>query len=183
MQKSFPEIFSSPHTFHFTPATMPELDSDWPDLPPYTYVPGFAPHPISDPNGHLRSFCPPQAWDRQQHVQWGQQLFEHGYYWESHEAWEHLWWELGRASDDALIVKGLIKLAACGVKCREGNAVGAARHAKRAAELLAAGSESSLFKGLNLQTALDTAQQAAQTPPVNFVAPSHQPVPLPGMCI
>ena len=101
----------------------------FPDLPPYTYVPGFAAHPISHPDGHMRDFELPTDWSQSQFLQWGQRLFNNGYYWEAHEVWEHVWLELGRTTDDALIVKGLIKLAASGVKCREGNATGATRHA------------------------------------------------------
>lgn len=167
----------------FRPRFMPELQTDFPDLPPYTYVPGCAPHPISAPDGHLRDFRLPQEWSRQDHLQWGRRLFEHGYYWEAHEAWEHLWLELGRTSRDALMVKGLIKLAASAVKCREGSAAGAMRHAARAAELLRGESDPELFEGCNLEAALESAQRIASSPPVNFVSPSDRPVPLPGLQI
>lgn len=153
------------------------------DLPPYTYVPGHAPHPISDPDGHMREVSLPDTWTHPQQLQWGRRLFEHGYYWEAHEAWEHLWLELGRTSPVALTVKGLIKLAASGVKCREGNAVGARRHASRAAELLAPAADPDLFADWNLHIARESARQLAQSPPVDHVAPSDQPVPLPGMQI
>lgn len=154
--------------------------SHFPDLPPYTYVPGYAPHPISDPDGHMRKSRLPESWSPQDHFQWGKRLFDHGYYWEAHEAWEHLWLELGRASPEALTVKGWIKLAASAVKCREGNATGAIRHAMRAAELLRAGSDSSLFDARRLKVALESAERIAKTPPVDHVAPSDQPIPLPG---
>ncbi|MCP4174367.1 MAG: DUF309 domain-containing protein [Fuerstiella sp.] len=58
----------------------------------------------------------------------GMFLFNLGSYWEAHEAWEHLWMALGRSGSEADIVKGLIKLAACGVKCLQANPVGASRH-------------------------------------------------------
>ena len=44
----------------------------------------------------------------------------------------------GRKGADATALKGLIKLAAAGVKAREGNAAGVERHARRAAELFRA---------------------------------------------
>lgn len=150
------------------------------ELPPYTYVPGYAPHPISDPDGHLRAFRPPESWGLDDHFRWGVRLFQNGYYWEAHEAWEHVWLELGRTSDEAVAVKGLIKLAASGVKCREGQANGAVRHAMRAAELLSAAPESLHFAGEHLAVARRSADKIAASPPVNHVAPSDRPIPLPG---
>ena len=110
------------------------------ELPRYTYVPGLTPHPVSDPRGHWREtrpVCssPAAAFD------FATQLFNAGYYWEAHEVWEGVWGALGRRGRDADRVKGLIKLAACGVKCLEQNAEGARRHASRAAELLTSASE------------------------------------------
>ena len=67
--------------------------------------------------------------------QWAVQLFNAGYYWESHEAWESLWHAAGRSGALADFLKGLIKLAAAGVKLREHNLVGVERHARRALEL------------------------------------------------
>lgn len=125
----------------------------------------------------------PDAWTQQQQLQWGRRLFEHGYYWEAHEAWEHLWLELGRTSPVALTVKGLIKLAASGVKCREGNAAGAIRHASRAAELLEPVQDADLFAHWNLQAARETARRLADSPPVDHVPPSDHPIPLPGVTV
>ena len=64
------------------------------------------------------------------------ELFNHGFYWEAHEAWEHVWIEYGKRGPQADFIKGLIKLSACGVKCLEGNRTGAERHLRRAVELL-----------------------------------------------
>lgn len=63
-------------------------------------------------------------------------MFQHGYYWEAHEAWETAWIAAGRRGPLADYLKALIKLAACGVKCLAGNRPGAIRHARRAQELL-----------------------------------------------
>jgi hypothetical protein len=67
---------------------------------------------------------------------WGIDLFNHGYYWEAHEAWEDLWRDAERGSRRRLAFKGLILLAAAGVKIREGKRGAAAKHAGRAAALL-----------------------------------------------
>ena len=103
------------------------------DLPKYTYVPGISPHPVSDLRGHAYGVPRPVSTGS---LQPGIALFNHGFYWESHEAWEAEWLALGRTGPRADFVKGLIKLAACGVKCLEQNAAGARRHAQRAMELL-----------------------------------------------
>jgi predicted metal-dependent hydrolase len=66
----------------------------------------------------------------------GLDLFNHGYYWEAHEAWEGLWQVADRDGTLRTLFKGLILLSAAGVKIRERKNAAAARHAKRAAALL-----------------------------------------------
>jgi DUF309 family protein family protein len=66
---------------------------------------------------------------------WGLDLFNYGYYWEAHEAWEGLWQVADRDGPLRMLFKGLILLSAAGVKTRERKNVAAARHAKRAAAL------------------------------------------------
>jgi uncharacterized protein len=111
-------------------------------LPPYSYVPGKFPHPTSDERGHsygrVEPPCAPPASDNWRSCvpySWGFDLFNHGYYWEAHETWEAVWHACGRAGTKADLVKGLIKLAAAGVKAREGSSDGVRRHLLRAAEL------------------------------------------------
>jgi predicted metal-dependent hydrolase len=67
----------------------------------------------------------------------GADLFNAGYYWEAHEVWEELWHIEGRRGPTADVLKGLIKLAAAGVKVREGRENGVRSHCRRAAELFA----------------------------------------------
>jgi len=111
-------------------------------LPPYSYVTGLSPHPTSDPRGHSfgHAELPAQAldhssWQTNAHYLYAIDLFNHGFYWEAHEAWESLWHAAGRTGATADFLKGLIKLAAAGVKAREGRAAGVRQHAQRAAEL------------------------------------------------
>ena len=63
-------------------------------------------------------------------------LFNAGYYWEAHDAWESLWHAHGRRGVVADVIKALIKLAAAGVKAREGHEHGVRIHAGRAAEFV-----------------------------------------------
>ena len=153
-------------------------------LPPYSYVPGRFPHPLSDPAGH--SFqthkTPPEThhpdlspplslisdWKSAPDYLFGIDLFNYGFYWESHETWERLWIAFGRSGRDADFVKGLIKLAAAGVKAREGRSAGIARHACRAGELFRQVSQDPAgncallrFGGLELQALCDAADGIA----------------------
>jgi hypothetical protein len=43
---------------------------------------------------------------------WGLDLFNHGYYWEAHEAWEGLWQVVDRGGPSRMLFKGLILLSA-----------------------------------------------------------------------
>lgn len=133
------------------------------EFPPYTYVPGQAPHPIRDPEGHMygEEPAPPQLrveewWNCEEYL-WGIDLFNHGYYWEAHEAWEGLWHAAGRTGPVADFLKGLIKLAAAGVKTREGSPAGRARHLRRALKLIgeARCAAASRVMGLDLKSLLN----------------------------
>jgi hypothetical protein len=111
-------------------------------LPAYAFVPGQFPHPVSDPMGHSHGVVPlrqraidPSAWQGCRPYLFGLDLFNHGYYWEAHEQWESLWHGCGRKGTTADFLKGLIQLAAAGVKAREGKEQGLHRHARRAAAL------------------------------------------------
>ena len=133
-------------------------------LPPYSYVPGHdLPHPVNDPRGHSYSavhdqprgalntptpfgHVPPDPAFRRQTVAallaadplWPHalDLFNGGWYWEAHEAWESIWHALGRTTPEARFIQGLIHLAAAAVKIREGKPAGVSRHTQRARELL-----------------------------------------------
>lgn len=146
-------------------------------FPTYAYVPGRQPHPVSDPRGHsygrpAAAVSPPDPGDPYACPAYlrGIDLFNHGFYWEAHEVWEALWHACGRRGVTADYLKGLIKLAAAGVKAREGNAAGVASHARRARELLEwtelrSGSPS--YMGLDLRTLAARAASIAAAPPVH----------------
>jgi len=113
-------------------------------LPAYSYVSGLSPHPVSDPRGHsyraAHSKVEPldeSSYTTNANYLYAIDLFNHGYYWEAHEEWERLWHAAGRNGSTADFLKGLIKLAAAGVKLREGRAAGVVQHARRASELIA----------------------------------------------
>ena len=132
-------------------------------LPPYSYVPGHElPHPVNDPQGHLYAArdsaheppisstmltgLPTDPTSRRralaaliaENSKWlyALDLFNGGFYWEAHEAWETFWNAFGRTTPEAQFVQVLIYLAAAGVKIREGKPMEVSRHTKRARELL-----------------------------------------------
>jgi len=118
-------------------------------FPPYTHIPGTTPHPVGDPRGHSYGrhdpACDspdPDNWRACERFQWGVDLFNAGYYWEAHEAWESVWISAGRNGPTADFLKALIKLSAAGVKLREQNDGGARRHLRRAVQLFDAAGDS-----------------------------------------
>jgi|GEM_PF-1176650 len=113
-----------------------------PARPAAAAVTGRFPHPLRDPAGHSFGVaaepCPPpdpERWHECREYLHGLDFFNHGYYWESHEAWEQAWHAAGRRGATADFLKALIKLAAAGVKAREGMREGVRSHARRSAEL------------------------------------------------
>lgn len=119
----------------------PRLAPDAP-LPPYAYLPGRDPHPRRDPTGHMHGApepqpgCPrPEDWRDCGPYLHGLDLFNRGFYWEAHEAWEPLWAGCRGRDEQHAFLQGLIALAAAGFKAREGTAAGVAAHGERAARL------------------------------------------------
>jgi hypothetical protein len=148
---------------------VPRLVPDEP-FPPYAFVPGRNPHPTGDPSGHSFGVEPavparvePNHWQSCRPYLRGIDLFNAGYYWESHVAWESLWLACGRKGIVADFLKALIKLAAAGVKALEGTPDGVKSHSARAAELWrgvmrSLGTDRDLFMGLRLNELIDVAE-------------------------
>lgn len=103
-------------------------------LPEKHHVAGAGPH---DPPAATVSAADERAREPDEFL-YAVDLFNHGYYWEAHEAWEGLWKTHGRLGPQARFYQGLIKLAAAAVKAREGRPIGVRRHCQRATELFLA---------------------------------------------
>jgi hypothetical protein len=154
-------------------------------FPPYAYIPTRFPHPVRDPEGHsyekwhekvdcsilgtvpIRGQSP--SWRKCRSYLYGIDLFNHGYYWEAHDAWESDWLACGRKGVTADFLKGLIKLAAAGVKAREARKRRVQQQAKRAEELflqitLAVGSPKSRYMGLSLTQLINFAKRLQRNP-------------------
>jgi predicted metal-dependent hydrolase len=97
----------------------------------------------------------------------GRFLFNQGYYWEAHEAWESLWHAHGRVGPTADLLKALIKLAAAGVKVREGQPNGVATHAGRAQALVESVRDrvGDTWLGLELSALAARSRELAEHPP------------------
>jgi hypothetical protein len=158
------------------PTTRPPLLLPEQPLPPYSYVSGKFPHPIRDPQGHSYGVqetpvAPPDPtrWRDCRPYLRGIDLFNYGFYWEAHESWEAAWHAAGRSGITADFFKALIKLAAAGVKAREGRPTGVKLHALRAKQLLEdvlrqVDEQSPIFMGLSLPDLIESANRLAAAP-------------------
>ncbi|MCM2264102.1 MAG: DUF309 domain-containing protein [Desulfuromonadales bacterium] len=99
-------------------------------FPPYRYLPFQAggalphPHPRTDPGGHSfnadEDYLPhftPDDWPDCEPYLYGIDLFNHGYWWEAHDALEAVWLAAGaRETRCGIFVQGLIQLAVAQLK-------------------------------------------------------------------
>jgi len=96
-------------------------------FPPYRYVPGKAPHPTRDPAGHSFNRPPVKPalfdsgqWQSCEEYLYGIDLFNHGYWWEAHEALEAVWVAAGRQTETGLFIQGLIQITVAHLKKFQG---------------------------------------------------------------
>jgi uncharacterized protein len=94
-------------------------------FPPYAFLPGRDPHPTGDPRGHSYGttesrppYCPSESWASNEVYLFGVDLYNHGYLWEAHEAWEGLWHSSKRDPTQAEFLQGLIQCTAAALKVR-----------------------------------------------------------------
>ncbi len=159
-----PKAVAHPRTTRLLPST---------ELPAYTHVPGTdTPHPYRDPRGHSyqRKHPAPKIltadnWAENRSYLLAIDYFNHGYYWEAHEEWERLLRSTGNDSLPGKFLKGLVKLAAAGLKVREHSIHGVRRHAASAGEVfadVAAEVDEEHFCGLRFTMLQFAADRAAQ---------------------
>lgn len=95
-------------------------------FPPYRFVPGRNPHPTGHPAGHSYlppgrkpppvAWVPPDRWSDSHDYLYATDLYNYGYWWEAHEAWEGLWQLTDKSGPQGLFLQGLIQVAACHLK-------------------------------------------------------------------
>ena len=143
-------------------------------LPPYAFLPGRDPHPTRDPRGHSFGvdetpppYLPPERWSENEPYLFGVDLYNHGFLWEAHEAWEGLW---HRSKHDPLTrdcLQGLIQCAAAWLKIRMDQPRGVERLAALGTEKLerVARAAGERFMGLSLPELVASVRAfAAATP-------------------
>lgn len=96
-------------------------------FPRYRYIPGRAPHPTRDPDGHSHGHGPApletfaaEDWPTCVEYLYGIDLFNHRYWWEAHEALEQCWVAAGRTTETGLFLQGLIQIAVACLKHEQG---------------------------------------------------------------
>ncbi len=129
------------------------------DFPLYAYIPGRFPHPRTNVDGHSHGKAHPsegafdhQNWQKDGRWLYAVDLYNAGFFWESHEYWEALWHSEDHVGPVALLLKALIQTAAAHIKAIDGNLKGveilAARSDQMFADLKKEGHE--LLLGLSL---------------------------------
>lgn len=105
-------------------------------FPDRAFIPGRMAHPRRSGANPSETTAFPEAIGsdalparRDRALRRGLDLFNHGYFWEAHEAWEEPWQGLRRDSAEALHLQGLIRLAAAALKLVMEEAAGVAAHA------------------------------------------------------
>jgi predicted metal-dependent hydrolase len=117
-------------------------------FPPYRFLPfqhdSPLPHPRNDPAGHSyareESYLPqfsPADWRNCEPYLYGIDLFNHGYWWEAHEAHEAVWLAAGQTTLCGRFVQGLIQLAGAQLKRFIGEPRGAQSLTRSGSEKLA----------------------------------------------
>lgn len=133
-------------------------------FPEYIFIPGKNPHP-KKLGGHMEGEEDPIALvinlshpNENDFFRYAIDLFNFGYFWESHVYFEALWNAHQRTGDVADLMKAMIKLGAAGVKILIGENLRAEEHRDRARELfeIVRAHQGDQYLGINI---LDLIQQ------------------------
>ena len=106
-------------------ATLPRYAPNH-EFPPYAFLPGRDPHPTRNPEGHSYvegAETPPpyfeaEDWRANEEYLFGVDLYNHGYLWEAHEAWEGVWIVSKHDDEQRETLQGLIQCSAAALKLR-----------------------------------------------------------------
>lgn len=149
-------------------------------FPPYRYLPGLSkslsgdtPHPERHPQGHLHlQPLPPSVrlerdhWRTNETYLYAVDLFNAGYWWEAHEAFERLWRLADSEASSRLLLQGLIQLAAAALKWRCQQSRGVSKLASSALSKLSRvrALEGDRFMGLGVSTLIEATRTWAAAP-------------------
>ena len=133
-------------------------------LPAYRFLPGRNPHPTRNPAGHSYGreepevpWVAPGDWAESVSYLRGADLYNQGFWWEAHEAWEGLWHTTDKSGPQGNFLQGLIQVGAALIKEAVDQPRGSARLAEAALRrldgVLASGQcESGCYMGLDLRS-------------------------------
>ena len=134
----------------------------WP-LPSYIFIPGVNPHPKKS-GGHMEGQADPIAPmidsvhpEKNEFLRYSLDLFNYGYFWESHVYFEALWNTHKRQGSVADFLKAMIKLGAAGIKLKINEPKNASDHLERAKELIQSviKKEGPVFLGFDLKVMIE----------------------------
>lgn len=147
-------------------------------FPRYAYVPGEHPHPTGDPAGHSYTGAPePPApyhaardWEHNDEYLFGVDLYNAGFLWEAHEAWEGLWHSAKHDALQAEFLQGLIQCAASALKVRMKQPAGVVKLAGHGLGRLARVAEQTRgeYMGLDVRAFVDAFRAFAQSQPSDY---------------
>lgn len=144
-------------------------------FPEYVFVPGENPHP-KKVGGHMEGekdpVVEPLNKDRpfdSDVLRYSLDLYNHGYFWESHVYFEALWNAHQRQGTIADFLKAMIKLGAAGVKKNIQQEQSARGHLDRAKELFqdVMAKEGEVFLGFNLKDLIEKVGTGQEVPEVH----------------
>ncbi len=128
-------------------------------FPPYPFLPGRDPHPTNDPRGHSYGaseskppYRTPDRWRENDEYLFGVDLYNHGFLWEAHEAWESVWHATKHDAVQAELLQGLIQCAAASLKIPMEQPAGLAKLSERGTQRLdlVARSSRGVYMGLDV---------------------------------
>lgn len=127
-------------------------------FPAYAFVPGQNAHPSADPAGHNAGQVPCASlaltennWMEVNDYLFGCDLYNHGFWWEAHEAWEKVWLAGPSGDKTDFYLRALIQAANGLLKLRMQRAKAADRLSNAVGELLAeAEITQAKYMGLNI---------------------------------
>jgi predicted metal-dependent hydrolase len=126
----------------------------------------------------------PAAWDPRDWREltdwlWGVDLFNAFFFWEAHEAWERLWASQPRRSSPALVLQGLIQLAAALLKLRTRSVAAADRLSRAGVDKLARAATATRFLlGLNLDRTISDFRSYLRPLAERIAPPLDESVPM-----
>ncbi len=146
-------------------------------FPSYAYTPGRDAHPTQDPAGHSydpahvkpSTYLEPERWRDNDEYLFGVDLYNAGYLWEAHEAWENLWHPAKHDALQAEFLQGLIQCTAAALKARMNSAAGVAKLAALGTGRLerVAREARGTFMGLDVHAFVDEFRAFATSSPSN----------------